>query len=66
LKDDIVYTMTGNQAVFRANTPKGQNFLKGLERTVSDIEAEMLIEEARKAGLEVKSFFDGTITHANS
>jgi hypothetical protein len=56
-KDDIVYTMTGNQAVFRASTPKGQVFLKGLQRTVSDIEAEMLIEEARKAGLEVKPFY---------
>jgi hypothetical protein len=56
-KDDLVYTMTAHQAVFRANTPKGQDFLKGLERTVSDIEAETLIEEARKAGLEVKPFF---------
>jgi len=43
--------------MFRANTPKGKEFLGGADLTMSDEEAHTFIQDARAAGLTVKSFF---------
>ena len=43
--------------MFRANTPKGEEFLGGVDLTMSNEDAHTFIQDARAAGLMVKSFF---------
>jgi hypothetical protein len=56
---DIDYTVDigRHEAMFRANTPKGEEFLGGVDLTMSNEEAHTFIQDARAAGLTVKSFF---------
>ncbi|WP_210180959.1 hypothetical protein, partial [Bradyrhizobium valentinum] len=56
---DIDYTVDigRHETMFRANTPKGEEFLGGGELTMSNEEAHTFIQDARAAGLTVKSFF---------
>jgi hypothetical protein len=56
---DIDYTvdMGRHETMFRANTPKGEEFLGGGDLTMSNEEAHKFIQDARAAGLTVKSFF---------
>jgi hypothetical protein len=57
---DIDYDYTvdigRHETMFRANTPKGEKFLGGIDLTMSNEEAHTFIQDAR-AGLTVKSFF---------
>ena len=46
-----------HETTFRANTPKGEEFLGGVEPTMSNEEAHAFTQDARAAGLMVKSFF---------
>ena len=46
-----------HETMFRANTPKGEEFLGGADLTMSNEEAHRLIQDARATGLTVKSFF---------
>ena len=56
---DIDYTVDigRHETMFRANTPKGEEFLGGVELTMSNEEAHTFIQDARAAGLTVKSVF---------
>jgi hypothetical protein len=56
---DIDYTVDvgRHETMFRANTPKGEEFLGGADLTMSNEEAHTFIQDARAAGLTVKSFF---------
>ena len=56
---DIDYTVDigRHETMFRANTPKGEEFLGGVDLTMSNEEAHTFIQDARAAGLTVKSFF---------
>jgi hypothetical protein len=56
---DIDYTVDigRHETMFRANTPKGEEFLGGFELIMSNEEAHTFIQDARAAGLTVKSFF---------
>ena len=56
---DIDYTVDvgRHETMFRANTPKGEEFLGGVALTMSNEEAHTFIQDARAAGLTVKSFF---------
>ena len=55
---DIDYTVDvgRHETMFRANTPKGEEFLGGADLTMSNEEAHTFIQDARAAGLTVKSF----------
>ena len=54
----IIRLMWGrHETMFRANTPKGEEFLGGADLTMSNEEAHPFIQDARAAGLTVKSFF---------
>jgi hypothetical protein len=57
--NDIDYTVDigRHETTFRANTPKGEEFLGGVDLTMSNEEAHSFIQDARAAGLTVKSFF---------
>jgi hypothetical protein len=57
--NDIDYTVDArrHETMFRANTPKGEEFLGGVDLTMSNEEAHTFIQNARAAGLMVKSFF---------
>ncbi|SFJ72469.1 hypothetical protein [Bradyrhizobium sp. cf659] len=57
LKGDIDYTVEGDQVIFRANTPKGEEYLEGPEFAVPTTDAKEFIHEARTAGIEIISFF---------
>jgi hypothetical protein len=46
-----------HETTFRANTPKGEEFLGGADLIMSNDEAHTFIQDARAAGLTVKSFF---------
>ncbi|MDH2399043.1 hypothetical protein QCM77_03455 [Bradyrhizobium sp. SSUT18] len=46
-----------HETTFSANTPKGEEFLGGVDLTMSSEEAHTFIQDARAAGLTVKSFF---------
>lgn len=56
---DIDYTVDvgRHETAFRANTRKGEEFLGGVDLTMSNEEAHTFIQEARAAGLTVKAFF---------
>jgi predicted ABC-type ATPase len=56
---DVVYTVDirRHETTFRANTSKGQEFLGGVDLTMSNEEAHTFIQDARAAGLTVKLFF---------
>ena len=56
---DIDYTVHigRHETTFRANTPKGEKFLGGVDLTMSNEEAHTFIQDARAAGLTVKSVF---------
>jgi hypothetical protein len=56
---DIDYTVDigRHETMFRANTPKGEEFLGGVDLIMSNEEAHTFIQDARAAGLTVKSFF---------
>jgi len=56
---DIDYTddVGRHETMFRANTPEGEEFLGGVDLTMSNEEAHTFIQDARKAGLTVRSFF---------
>jgi hypothetical protein len=56
---DIDYTVDigRHETVFRANTPKGDEFLGGADLVMSNEEAHTFIQDARVAGLTVKPFF---------
>jgi hypothetical protein len=56
---DIDYTVDigRHETMFRANTPKGEEFLGGVDLIMSSEEAHTFIQDARAAGLTVKSFF---------
>ena len=56
---DIDYTVDvgRHETMFRANTPKGEEFLGGADLTMSNEEAHTFIQDARAAGVTVKSFF---------
>jgi hypothetical protein len=58
-QSDIDYTVDigRHETTFRANTPKGEEFLGGVDLTMSNEEAHTFIQDARTAGLTVKSFF---------
>ena len=56
---DIDYTVDigRHETMFRAKTPKGEKFLGGVDLIMSSEEAHTFIQDARTAGLTVKSFF---------
>jgi hypothetical protein len=56
---DIDYTVDigRHETMFRAKTPKGEKFLGGVDLIMSSEEAHTFIQDARAAGLTVKSFF---------
>ena len=56
---DIDYTVdiSRHETMFRAKTPKGEEFLGGIDLIMSSEEAHTFIQDARTAGLTVKSFF---------
>ena len=56
---DIDYTVVigRHETIFRANTPKGEEFLGGLDLTMSNEDAHTFIQDARAAGLTVRSYF---------
>ena len=58
-QSDIDYTVDigRHETTFRANTPKGEEFLGGVDLTMSNEEAHTFIQDARAAGLTVKSVF---------
>ncbi|MEH2613026.1 hypothetical protein [Bradyrhizobium sp. AZCC 1693] len=58
-QSDIDYTVhVGHgETTFRAKTPRGEEFLGGIDLTMSNEEAHTFIQDARAAGLTVKSFF---------
>jgi hypothetical protein len=58
-QSDIDYTVDigRHETTFRANTAKGEEFLGGVELTMSNEEAHKFMQDARAAGLTVKSFF---------
>ena len=58
-QSDIDYTVhVGHgETTFRAKTPRGKEFLGGIDLTMSNEEAHTFIHDARAAGLTVKSFF---------
>jgi hypothetical protein len=58
-QNDIDYTVDirRHETTFRANTAKGEEFLGGVDLTMSNEEAHTFIQDARAAGLTVKSFF---------
>ena len=58
-QSDIHYTVhVGHgETTFRAKTPRGEEFLGGIDLTMSNEEAHTFIQDARAAGLTVKSFF---------
>jgi len=58
-QSDIDYTVhVGHgETTFRAKTPRGEEFLGGIDLTISNEEAHTFIQDARAAGLTVKSFF---------
>jgi hypothetical protein len=58
-QSDIDYTVDigRHETTFRANTAKGEEFLGGVDLTMSNEEAHTFIQDARAAGLTVKSFF---------
>jgi hypothetical protein len=58
-QSDIDYTVhVGHgETSFRAKTPRGEEFLGGIDLTMSNEEAHTFIQDARAAGLTVRSFF---------
>jgi hypothetical protein len=58
-QNDIDYTVDirKHETTFRANTAKGEEFLGGVELTMSNEEAHTFTQDARAAGLTVKSYF---------
>ena len=58
-RSDIDYTVdvSRHETMFRANTPKGEEFLGGADLIMSNEEAHTFIQDARATGLTVKSFF---------
>jgi hypothetical protein len=58
-QSDIDYTVhVGHgETTFRAKTPRGEEFLGGIDLTMSNEEAHTFIQDARAAGLTVKSFY---------
>ena len=58
-QSDIDYTVhVGHgETTFRAKTPRGEEFLGGIDLTMSNEEAHTFIQDARAAGLTVKPFF---------
>jgi hypothetical protein len=58
-QSDIDYTVhVGHgETTFRAKTPRGEEFLGGIDLTMSNEEAHTFIQDARAAGLTIKSFF---------
>ena len=58
-QSDIDYTVhVGHgETTFRAKTPRGEEFLGGIDLTMSNEDAHTFIQDARAAGLTVKSFF---------
>ncbi|WP_456636245.1 hypothetical protein [Bradyrhizobium sp. USDA 10063] len=56
---DIGYTVDvgGHETVFRANTLNGEEFLGGDDLKMSNEEAHTFIQNARAAGLTVRSSF---------
>jgi hypothetical protein len=56
---DIDYTVDigRHETMFRANTPKGEEFLGGVDLLMSNEEAHKFIQDACAAGVTVKSFF---------
>ena len=56
---DIDYTVDigRHETMFRAKTLKGEKFLGGVDLIMSSEEAHTFIQDARAAGLTVKSFF---------
>jgi len=58
-QSDIDYTVDihRHETTFRANTARGEEFLGGVDLTMSNEEAHTFIQDARAAGLTVKSFF---------
>lgn len=58
-QSDIDYTVDlgRHETTFRANTAKGEEFLGGVDLTMSNEEAHTFIQDARASGLTVKSFF---------
>ena len=56
---DIDYTVDigRHETMFRANTHKGEEFLGGVDLIMSNEDAHKFIQDARAAGLTVKSFF---------
>jgi hypothetical protein len=61
---DIDYTVDvgRHETMFRANTPKGEEFLGGIDLTMSNEEAHTFIQDARAAGLTVRSFLTRSCT----
>jgi hypothetical protein len=59
LKADIDYTSDAGagETTFSANTPAGEKFLGGRERTVWNVAAAALVANARATGLKVEPFF---------
>ena len=57
LKGDIDYTVEGDEVIFRANTPNGEEYLEGPELSVPTTDAKEFIDEARAAGIEIDPFF---------
>jgi hypothetical protein len=55
---DIDYTVDigRHETIFRANTPKGEELLGGVDLTMSNEDAHTFIQDARAAGLTVNRF----------
>ena len=67
-QSDIDYTVDigRHEMTFRANTPKGEEFLGGVDLTMSNEEAHTFRQHARAARLTVNRFsnaFANTIIH---
>lgn len=67
-QSDIDYTVHvgRHETTFRANTAKGEEFLGGVDLTMSNEEAHTFIQDARAAGLTVKSFSNDFATPIKS
>jgi hypothetical protein len=50
--------LMGDETTFTANTPTGEEFLRGPELTIPSIDAANIVASARAAGLIVQPFFD--------
>lgn len=56
LQGDITYSSDVEETTFSANTPAGEEFLDGAELSVSNQQAQELVEKAKAAGLTVLPF----------